>query len=415
MRRPWALLLLFVTLLVAGAAIMRAAPTAVGPAYLANFPNFASTLSPAMPGDIDTALKSRLEKAKAFPQVQREFDLYSWQMFLSLAWPTDAGGRAAPRLTDITFGAPRWTLWHNSSQIFRTDGGRPAACGAGGARALFAAPARDASLPVSKGLRAFSAANAGAADPRGTRLLGVMSAVGELNAANLSETGQAFTGPMIDQNGEFVFYEIMIDPNETNYLCQNGLYNINGQVAFSAAGRKVAMPSGSMASDWSGSFELKFAWRIMKAGVDDLSRFFTMPAVVMDQGPNGQPVERRVTVGLVGMHIAHKTASSPQWVWSTFEQVDNLAVDPVAHPKLQASFNNPDCAICTVDQQPLKGKNGVYARTPTQASRAIPIPADKRALNAQVAGVLRGMGSVWQYYQLIDTRWPTDPSAKPSP
>jgi len=414
-RRPWALMLLVAAMLVAGAATMRAAALAAGPAYLANFPNFASTLSPALPGDVDTALKARLETAQLFPQVQREFDLYSWQMFLSLAWPTNNAGMSAPRLTDTGFGAPRWTLWHNSSQVFRTDGARPAACGASGGRALLAAPPRDASLPVSKGLRAFSVQNTASADPRGTRLLGVMSAVGELNATNLSETGQAFTGPMIDQNGEFVFYEIMIDPNETNYLCQTGLYNINGQLLFNAAGRTVAMPSGSMTSDWSGSFELKFAWRIMKPGVDDLSRFFTQPAVVMDQGPNGQPVERRVTVGLVGMHIAHKTASSPQWIWSTFEQVDNLAVDAVAHPKLRASFNDPGCAICAVDQQPQANAQGVYPRIPTQAWRAIPIPPDKQALNAQVATALKAMGSVWQYYQLIDTQWPTDPSAKPSP
>jgi hypothetical protein len=37
---------------------------------------------------------------------------------------------------------------------------------------------------------------------------GVMSAVGELNAANLgSDIQQAFSGPLIDKNGNFAFYE----------------------------------------------------------------------------------------------------------------------------------------------------------------------------------------------------------------
>jgi hypothetical protein len=76
------------------------------------------------------------------------------------------------------------------------------------------------------------------ADPRETRFLGVVSAVGELNASNLSEIDQAFSGPLIDQNGEFVYYEIMIDPNEVDYLCANNLYNINGQVAFSQGGKQ---------------------------------------------------------------------------------------------------------------------------------------------------------------------------------
>ena len=32
-------------------------------------------------------------------------------------------------------------------------------------------------------------------------------------------------------------------------------------------------------------------------------------------------------VGLVGMHVAHKTNTSTPWVWATFEHVDNLVVD----------------------------------------------------------------------------------------
>ncbi len=83
-----------------------------------------------------------------------------------------------------------------------------------------------------------------AVNPRTTRFLGVISAVGELNAANLgNDIQQAFTGPLIDQNGNFVFYEILIDPNEVTYLCDNKLYNINGQIDFSKKGGKVDMPS----------------------------------------------------------------------------------------------------------------------------------------------------------------------------
>ncbi len=36
------------------------------------------------------------------------------------------------------------------------------------------------------------------------------------------------------------------------------------------------------------------------------------------------------------------------------------------------------------------------------------------ALNAQAQAALKKMGSVWQYYQLIDTQWPTEPGAAPS-
>jgi len=384
------------------------------PAYLAAFPNFAPNITPQFPGDVDIALKTALEKAQKFPQVQREFDLYSWQMFFALNWPTNNQGKAAPALTSTGFGAPHWTLWHNSSSIFQPDGATPAACGfKAGTRPLLLR--RDLSKPVSRGLKPFSTAATANADPRATRFLGVISAVGELNASNLSDIKQAFSGPLVDQYGEFVYYEIMINPQEVDYLCANNLYNINGQVAFSQGGGKVNMPFGTPHLDWSGSTELKFAWRILQKGKDDFSRFYTTPAVVIDLDPNGQQVERKVTVGLVGMHIAHKSSTSPQWIWSTFEQVDNLDVDPVAHPNLKPNFTHPNCPICTVNLQPVKGKDGAYPRIPTQAWRAIPIPGDKKALNAQVQASLHRMGSVWQYYELIDTQWPTEPNAAPSP
>ncbi len=214
--------------------------------------------------------------------------------------------------------------------------------------------------------------------------------------------------------GILVFYEILIDPNEVGYLCDNKFYNINGQVNFAKSGAKVTLPWGEETQDWSGSFELKLAWKIMAPGKDDLSRFFVQDAYVMDQGSDGKPVQRKVKVGLVGMHIAHKTTAAPQWIWATFEQVDNLSVDNVAHPNLQASFNGPGCPICMTDVQPQADKSGVYPRIPVQISRTIPIPADKVSLNNQVAATLGKAGSVWQYYQLIDTQWPIDPTALPA-
>jgi hypothetical protein len=135
---------------------------------------------------------------------------------------------------------------------------------------------------------------------------------------------------------------------------------------------------------------------------------------VSEPGPDGKPLERKVTVGLVGMHIGHKTKTSPQWIWSTFEQVDNLDVDAVAHPKLSPSFVDPNCPMCAVNQLPQKVK-GVYPRIPTQAWRGVPIRGDKVALNRQAQAALKAQGSVWQYYQLIDTQWPTDPTAPPAP
>ena len=43
-------------------------------------------------------------------------------------------------------------------------------------------------------------------------------------------------------------------------------------------------------------------------------------------------------VGLVGLHIVQKTKSRPQWIWSTFEQVDN--VPPAQAGAAAFAFNN---------------------------------------------------------------------------
>src|SRR4051812_21339257 len=184
--------------LLATAGAMHAAAPARAP-YLQAFPNFSPNLAPQLPGNVDTQLKSQLEAAQKFAQVQREFDLYSWQMFLALAWPTNNQGQPAPRLTDMAFGAPRWTTWHNSSDIFRTDGARPAACGQpNGAHTLMLQ--RDHSVPVSRRRPLFSPRATAGADARSKRFLGVVSAVGELNGANMADIDQAFSGPLIDQN-----------------------------------------------------------------------------------------------------------------------------------------------------------------------------------------------------------------------
>ncbi|WGM38587.1 hypothetical protein [Caulobacter sp. NIBR1757] len=380
------------------------------PAYLKAFPNFAPNVSPVLPGDVDTALKTRLENNKEFDRVQREFDLYSWQMFFALAWPTNDEGRPAPKLTDTKWGAPRWTSWNTSPQIFRINGGTPAACARPGL--INAAAVADTATPLFKGLGAFPA-QAHAADPRTTRLLGVISAVGDVNVNTpMSDIQQAFSGPLIDQNGEFVYYEILIDKNEVTYLCDNSLYNINGQLAFTAAGKAVDMPTGIDTTNDSGSFELKVAWKVLSAAEDKSGRFFTVDGFIKDEDANNNEITRPVRLGLVGMHIAHKSATSPQWIWSTFEHVDNLSVDPIANPGLKPSFFNPGCELCAVNVLPVAGPDGVYPRTPTQAWRSVPIPDAKVALNDQVRAAMAKQGSVWQYYQLIDTQWPTDPSAK---
>jgi hypothetical protein len=95
---------------VATAAITAAQPAAAQPvatqyrpAYLANFPNFEPKLTPEqLPGDVDTAMQKEFEGKKEFAKVQRLFDLWSWQAFVSLNWPTDDHGHRLADAKDIS-------------------------------------------------------------------------------------------------------------------------------------------------------------------------------------------------------------------------------------------------------------------------------------------------------------------------
>jgi hypothetical protein len=352
----------------------------------------------------------QLVKEKRFAEVQRLFDLDAWQMFLAVNWPTNNQGQPAPAITDTAFGEPHWTPWQMSSQIYREDGQRPIACGRPpGNVALATAPMAQTPAPL---LPHLAAPSPQALEDRSHLLLANLSAVGNISVLDLNpgETKQAFSGPLIDQNGNFVHYDIRLDPHEVGYVCQTGIYNINGQVAFSQGkpNPELQFPGGSDASDWSGATELKSAWKILKPGVDQPGRFFTMNATIPTTAGGTQEVQ----VGLVGLHIAHKAKSSPQWIWATFEQVDNLVGDPLANPAIAPSFYHPGCPLCAPNLNPDVTND---FKTPTQVVRGVPIPGDKLQLNAQAQAVLAKLGSVWQYYQLIDTQWPTDPNAKPTP
>jgi hypothetical protein len=405
----------------AGMAIAQTATTSAMPPlppYLGNFTaangwSFEPKLTSALPGDVFVPVKEALEKNSQFPQVQRLFDLWSWQAFLAVNWPTGSGGQPASSIAGYDAGNnPAWTTWHESNGIYLPHGATPPACTAQTGVAATALTSRNLAGLVRPGIPAAPPA---AAAKTGRALFNV-SAVGELinghapvkpsKSSHISEVDQAFTGPLFDQNGNPTFYEILLENHEVGYLCANKLYSITGQIDFSAnPTNKVQFPSGQWQTNGSGAFELKLAWKILDPKKDKADRFFHQPAQVLIENQ-----WTSVEVGLVGMHIAHKSQSSPRWIWSTFEQIDNLATDQVANPGLNPSYFNPNCPTCLVNVQPV-GSNP--ANHPTQALRMIPIPPDKQELNREAQAALHAQNSVWQYYQLIDTQWPTNPAAPP--
>src|SRR5882757_378015 len=108
-------------------------PTPPLPPYLGNFNaakgwGFEPKLTSDLPGDAFVPMKEALEKNSQFPQVQRLFDLWSWQAFLAVNWPTNNAGQPAASIGPYAGNNPAWSRWHESNGIFLPNGATPSAC-----------------------------------------------------------------------------------------------------------------------------------------------------------------------------------------------------------------------------------------------------------------------------------------------
>jgi hypothetical protein len=356
-----------------------------------------SPLSPTIPGDANFS-----DNPSTIQQIQHDFDVFSWQSFVALNWPLDQSQTigSAPDGDNPSV----WGTYIESYEVFLPDG---------------QAPTWDSrNVPP-------------ICQPDGPDVaksnLPVFRMTMKVSDQVLNFSQQAFgTGPLIDQRGEYVRYSINLNQDAFNYILNNKLYNKEGQanftnVSFPIAASPSPSPAASPAVSTVGSIVLKSAWRILDPTKGDvLSRYHKIDAYVYTPASDNPPTKpscERKTLGLVGLHIAHKTASAPQWVWSTFEQVDNVQVGPNAPASLKPSFFNPDCKTCPINKPPPKPWNPNVKTTPSQITRLLPVDDATKQLNSQWQGFLAGVNknSVWQFYELVSTQWPTQPAPSPTP
>lgn len=359
-----------------------------------------SPLSPNIPGDADF---SDLPAKPTIQQIQRDFDVFSWQSFVALNWSPDQNQiiGSAPDGDNPTV----WGAYIESYQVFLPDGQAPSW------------DSRDVP-PICQPV-----------GPDASKVnLPVFRMTMKVSDQVLNFSQQAFgTGPLIDQRGEYVRYSINLNQDAFNYILNNKLYNKEGQANFTNVNFPIAAtpsptPSSSPANNPAtvGSIVLKSAWRILDSTKGDvLARYHKIDAYVYtppSENPPTKPSCERKTLGLVGLHIAHKTASAPQWVWSTFEQVDNVAVGPNAPAGLKPSFFNQDCKNCPINKPPPKPWNPNVTTKPSQITRLLPLDDATKQLNSEWQGFLSGVNknSVWQFYALISTQWPANATRSPT-
>lgn len=350
-------------------------------AYDANSEECAGDNSPKPPRD-------NLDRIK----LQRVYDVFSWESFLAINWPVDTNGQTMETITADEC-LPAWATWAESYEVFRADGTEPE---------LGAAPLSRSALPATNPLLM---ATVTMTPTKQTRVLyTVRQANSEL--------------PLWDQNGNVVYYEMLLSDEAFNQIKSLQLYNVQGQLDYSGAVRGFEFPWGSISQPETGAIQLKLAWKILDKE-DIPGRFCTMEAYVLAFSENESERQwEQKTVGLVGMHIAHKTASSRNWVWSTFEHIDNVQVDDAEvltyaeqDKTLKPSFNDPACETCPVNVEPVPGKDGLRR---TQVMRVVPVAEAAAQLNRQVQAMLKEQGSIWQYYELVGTQYVTDPNSEPA-
>lgn len=371
--------------------------------------HFQKELSPKIPYDVNVAEVRKLDKEGKIQDAQRLFDIVSWQAFIALNWPIDAQGKPLPSVAGPPNGPRLADLWINSDQVFKPRGAPP-----------------DAWPSSTQKIRLWR---------------DQVTSKHRRPSTVVNESLQAFSGPLVDQNGRWVKYQVLLNQVEYDYIVKNVLYNLEGQEAFSKRYNdddpanvinEVLFPINKGTTQH-GAIEVKFAWKVMGPG-DVKSRFLRRQAEVLDPDTGKFHTEE---VGLVGMHIAMRTESSPTWIWSTFEQVDNVkvasSVGPAPYPA-KPNFYNPALVGAAVNTLPplnaiLDAKTGLpttdfdhtkmtpttwkesATRTPVQVTRVIPLDQPTQDLNAEVQAILGANNSVLRYYELIGTQWPVHPNA----
>lgn len=355
------------------------------------------TPCPPLPTDV-TAKQSAGYGRGIDPKDQQPFDEFSWQTFVALNCPANTPQGATPR-----------GQYDNVPRVWETY-----------------LDAEDLFLPNQRRVGCPAAAAPGA---KVLRRIAKNAHIKKVGASILEAVG----GPLIDRNRNFTLYEIKLNSDEVKYVKANNLQTLGGQFAFKQKGTPINFPAGPTPQFGNeGAIEVKASWRILDpASGDRPERFYTRQAIIYVDAAdtdNKQPLCIPALVGLVGLHIIHKTNNFKRWIWSTFEQIDNVPDGPGQPPY---SYYSPDCVAgpCYPPNTPPTvpaDKKFKWASSPpyakayspdgehgTQVYRSVPIYGETEDVNKEWRAKVAG--TVWQYYQLIGSQWsvPLDQPTQP--
>jgi hypothetical protein len=210
------------------------------------------------------------------------------------------------------------------------------------------------------------------------------------------------------------------------YIRKNNLFSKDGQRA--AAGLAVDFPPGqntdttkNIVADL-GAFMLKVSWKILGPEEIEAGNFHMVDALVsmpVREGSTAKPPCLPEKLGLIGFHAVHKTASRPQWIWTSFEHIQNVPDrNEVTAKTFHGAYNffNVNCRDdCPPENatpprefwQPdlaLKLEFGDTFRS--QIVRETPLTNAAKHMIDIFHDILKG--TVWVNYMLLSTQWPSN-------
>ena len=304
------------------------------------------------------------------------FDDFSWRAFLAMVWPAAPGHRG---VADVgkPVGAP-------GPRVFETM------------KSLWEVFHADGSAPVADFQSYDHAAhNACNVEPRfGDVVLASFSGIDDIGQARAGE----LSGPLVAQNGRYVRYQTLYNQAAFDFIVRNRYYLRSSLPAIPSPRPKrpvMEFPEGSIV--------LKAAWLDMTGfPAAQVKRYYTRTATVRDAA-TGECAP--VTVGLVGLHIVEKTASRPQWIWSSYEQIDNVPPSRFGE-RVKFTFHDGGKA-------PMPAENPLPL-VPLAREPAAPFNVERpffakvhpktELTNYQYQELLKD--TVWQYYGIVVTQWP---------
>lgn len=294
------------------------------------------------------------------------FDDYSWKTFIAMVWPAANGQRGIPDAV--------------------------AKVGSGNGPLVFETLKAEWEIFTDNGI---PSKNWGAIDtPNPCAQTGLTSddfVLGTFSFSKLGNLGEAdfgkLVGPLVAQNRTYVRYSTAFNKQAFEQIIKNELHLIAKQ-------KNVVFADGAIT--------IKASW-IDMTNMKNPSRYHTRMAWLFD--PLTKTCSKQL-VGLTGLHIVQKTRSRPQWIWTSFEQVDNV---PPSNGVPMAFHDGSPTAM--PGKNPLGFPPPLPTPLPFNVDRIVPIHPETVRTNDDYRNALKG--TKWQFYQLVVTQWPvpTPPTA----